>query len=142
MSCVLLLLVLPLSRLWAQGVCPRLTVPVQAIQVMDDDGGRPAEITPGEAGQWIDEANNVFAESGSWFDFDPRTDFTTLKSTLLNTMYDSEDVNWVEEISFGNEVAARFPGKLVVLFCHGPGCLRGRCRQVVSSSLAETQAKY
>lgn len=100
---------------------PLLTARIQAIQVSDDDGGRTARITTQQVKQWIDKANQIFANASVRLVYDPGSDFATLKSTLLNNMIGDTDANWTREVDFGNQVAARYSGKLVVFFRYGPG---------------------
>jgi len=99
-----------------------LVVRVQAIRVADDDGGRVCRITPPEVRLWVEKANEIYAVAGIRFRFDPEGgDFSELRSTILNNITGTGDPSWDQERNLGDEVAARFPGKLVVLFRHGPG---------------------
>jgi hypothetical protein len=101
---------------------PLMTVPVQAIRLSDDNGGRPTPVTRDQIKQWIDKANEIWAGASIRFLYDPDSDFTMLKSTLLNSMNrGTEDKNWDAERSAGNAVATQYPGKLVFLFRYGPG---------------------
>lgn len=101
---------------------PLLTVRVQAIQVSDDDGGRAANVTPDQVAQWVEFANRAFADARIRFEFHlDGSDWSVLKSTLLNNMTGTSDPAWVQEKAFGNEIAARHPGKLVLFCRHGPG---------------------
>ncbi len=99
---------------------PLLTARLQAIQVSDDDGKRAVRITPQQVKLWIDKANEIFAKASIRFLYDPDLDFATLDSTLLNNMTGDTDANWQREVDFGNRVAARYAGKIVVFFIHGP----------------------
>jgi hypothetical protein len=76
-----------------------------------------AAINAEEVAEWVWAANAIFAEAGIRFRYDPETDFTTADSTLLNTMTSEE----LSELgySFGDAVASRYPGRLVVFFRHG-----------------------
>ncbi|HEX7589254.1 MAG TPA: hypothetical protein VF478_13140 [Anaerolineae bacterium] len=100
---------------------PLLTARIQAIQIGDDDGGRAARITPQQFKRWVDKANEVFARASIRLLYDPGLDFTAFKRTLINDMTGNGDTNWVREVEAGNLVAAAYPGKLLVLFTHGPG---------------------
>ncbi len=99
---------------------PLLTVRLQAIQVSDDDGRRAVRITPQQVKLWVDKANEIFAKASVRFLYDLNSDFAPLHSTLLNDMTGDSDANWKREVDFGNQVAARYAGKLVVFFIHGP----------------------
>jgi hypothetical protein len=99
---------------------PLLTVRLQAIQVSDDDGKRTVRITPQQVKLWVDKANEIYAKASVRFLYDPDSDFAALKSTLLNDMTGDTDANWQREVDFGNQVAARYAGKLVMFFIHGP----------------------
>lgn len=99
---------------------PVITVPIQAILIVDDDGGRRTDITAAQVAAWVSKANEIYAWSGIQFIFSEQ-DFVTVKSTLLNNIAGVEDQNWVDEVAFGNQVAARYPDKLVVFFRWGPG---------------------
>lgn len=97
-------------------------VPLQAIRVADDDGGRRTMLTPAEVGLWVDYANTVFSTANISFSFDPNSnDFSDIHSTLLNNMTGVGDPNWSEARSYANAVAATYPGKLVVFCRWGPG---------------------
>ncbi len=99
---------------------PIISVPIQAIQVMDDDGGRLTPITAEEVTAWVSKTNEIYAWSGIQFTFSGQ-DLVTLRSTLLNNMAGDQDEKWLEEIAYGDQVAAQYPGKLVLFFRWGPG---------------------
>ncbi len=99
---------------------PLLTVRLQAIEVSDDDGTRTVKTSPQQVKLLVDQANKTFADASVRLLYDPDADFTTIKSTLLNKMTGDTDANWKREVDFGNQVAARYPGKLVVFFRYGP----------------------
>jgi hypothetical protein len=98
---------------------PLVTVRLQAVQVSDDDGQRPAHITPQQAKRWIDKANEIFAKASVRFIYDPAVDFATLNSTLLNGMAGDSDANWKREVAAANRAAAAYAGKLVLFFVYG-----------------------
>jgi hypothetical protein len=98
-----------------------LTVRLQAIQVSDDDGAHPVRLTPQQVKQWVDKANEIYAMASVRLDYDPQTDFASLKSTVLNGMAGDTDPDWKREVEAGNRVAATYSGKLVVFFIHGRG---------------------
>jgi len=93
---------------------PIIEVPILAIQVTDDEGGRDTKISALQAAAWISKANEIYTWSGIQFSF-------ALHSTLLNNINGVEDQNWFEEVAYTDQVAARYPGKLVVFFRWGPG---------------------
>jgi hypothetical protein len=99
---------------------PLLTVRLQAIQISDDDGRRQVRITPQQVKLWVDKANEIFAKASVRFIYDPKQDFATHNSTVLNDMSGDTDANWKREVDVGNRVAAGYAGKLVVFFIHGP----------------------
>jgi hypothetical protein len=99
---------------------PLITVPIQAVRVMDDDGGRITKINSEQIAAWVSRTNEIYAWSGIRFTFD-KQDFSLLQSTLLNNIAGVEDKNWFEEIAYANQVTARYPDKLVVIFRWGPG---------------------
>src|SRR5262249_17500140 len=47
------------------------TLRIRAVAVADDDGGRPANITPLEVAQWVDKANEIYGPAGIQFLFNP-----------------------------------------------------------------------
>ncbi len=97
----------------------KLRVRVQAVRVSDDDGSRPADVTPSEFRQWIDFTNNCFRDAGIEFVFDPDDgDFCELKSTVVNNL--TSDIH-SNERKAAMAAARRWPGKLVVILRHGPG---------------------
>ncbi|MGA2111159.1 MAG: hypothetical protein ABSG98_03280 [Anaerolineales bacterium] len=98
-----------------------LTVGLQAVAVSDDDGEHTAHITAKQVNQWDDQANKIFAKASVRFIYDPHLDFATLKSTVLNDMSGDSDANWLGEVDVANQVAAGYPGRVVVLFTYGPG---------------------
>ena len=101
---------------------PVLAMRVQAIQVADDDGRRPAKATPEQVRQWVDFANRAFAVASIQFEYSPEDgDWSVLRSTLINNMTGVQDPTWLEAKKLGDEIAARHPGKLVVFLRYGPG---------------------
>lgn len=108
-----------LFRAPSQGISLR----IQAIRVADDDGGRAADTTPEEFGEWVAFANMSFAPASIRFLYDPQTDFADVRSTLLNNLADPNDTfpDWRAQGMLGNEIADRYPGKVLVIMRHGPG---------------------
>lgn len=98
-----------------------LSVPVQALVVSDDDGGRRARATGEQFAQWIEFANSAFGEARIQFTFDPDKDLLELSDTVINDLVGAGAENWPAAKRRGNEIAARHPGRLVVFVRHGPG---------------------
>jgi hypothetical protein len=95
---------------------------IQAVKISDDDGRRAARITPAQVQEWVNFANRTFAAANVQFQFSPATgDFVELKSTLLNNLMGVEDPDWDAQKRAGNALAAKFRGKLLVVFRHGRG---------------------
>lgn len=86
-------------------------VPIQAILLRDDNGSNAAEIDGSQVIKWIVYANAVFAPGKIRFTFNPERDCETLNSTDLN----QRDLPWAKKDK-ANEIAARYPGKIVVFF--------------------------
>ena len=108
---------------------PLLTVHVQAIRVADDDGRRPANITPAEVREWVDFANQTYAPAKIRFAFGGgNDDFVTINDTALNEMDalsgGGDPVSKARAravMGATDEIAARYPGKMVVFFRYGQG---------------------
>ena len=100
-----------------------ITLRVQAIRLADDDGGRPADTSPAQFAEWVDFANVSFAPAGIAFAYDPATDFAEVRDTFLNNLADPNDSfpDWRAQGALGNEIAAQYPGKVLVIMRHGPG---------------------
>lgn len=106
----------------AQKAAAELHVPLQAIIVSDDDGQRPARVSAAQVTEWVDFANRAFNAAGVRFHFaGSQADCVTLRSTVINNMTGTGDANWREAKRLANDVAAQYPGRLVVFFRHGPG---------------------
>ena len=95
---------------------PLLTMEIAAVQASDDDGSRPAAITPEQFAEWVAAANQVFAPARIQFTFDPVADWTTVRSTAINSL---GTVN--PDLNAANAERARHPGKVVVFLRYGPG---------------------
>lgn len=119
-----LLLALGAPQLSAAGTLAEpITLRIQAVRVADDDGGRPADTSPAQFADWVDFANASFASAGIAFVYDPAVDFAEVRSTFLNNLADPNDAfpDWRAQGALGNEIAARYPGKVLVIMRHGPG---------------------
>ncbi|MBI2842264.1 MAG: hypothetical protein HYX78_02580 [Armatimonadetes bacterium] len=101
-------------------VPPMLELHVHCIRVSDDDGSRQANTTAAQFQQWVDFANATFAPAWIHFLYDQATDFTDIKSTLINNMTGTGDPNWNQEKAAGNQYAAAYPNKIVCFSRYGP----------------------
>ena len=99
----------------------RANVPVVAVRVSDDDGGRPAAIFPTQIKRWVDHGNQVYASAGIHFVYKTSDGMIERKSTLLNNPTGTGDRDWLQFKRAGNRLAAEHPGKLTLIFRHGPG---------------------
>ena len=99
----------------------RVDVPVVAVRVSDDDGGRPAAISPAQVKRWVDYGNRVYASAGIHFLYKTSDGMVERKSTLLNNPTGTGDRDWLQFKRAGNRLAAEHPGKLTLIFRHGPG---------------------
>jgi hypothetical protein len=99
---------------------PLLVAHLMAFALSDDDGGRATAVDAAHVRRLVGYANDIYRRAGIRFEFSPEAgDFQQLRDTRLNDL----DVNgdWARAERRGNEVAARFPDRLVVFFRHGPG---------------------
>jgi hypothetical protein len=102
------------------------SIHVQAVRVSDScPGVHAAGITPDQVAQWIDRANEVYRPARIRFEFDPDPvagDWMELNSTEVNALTSDlpGDRVWERGKAIGNEIAALYPRKIVVLFRHGP----------------------
>lgn len=95
-------------------------VPIRPILLADDAGTRRADTTPEHLAAWVRSANGIFERAGIGFSYDPGEEMVLVEDTLLNGMTWSEAPGFVERVLRANEVAARYPGELVVMFKKGP----------------------
>jgi hypothetical protein len=96
-------------------------VPVRAVVVSDEDGGRRARVTATQFARWVEFANHAFRDARVRFTFDGRADLDEIRCTTLNDTSGAGDPSWSTAKKLGNELADRFSGRLVVLVRHGPG---------------------
>ncbi len=98
------------------------SVRIQAIRLADNEGWRPANIDYSQFQAWVDRANVIFAKAGLRFEFDPETGgASTLNSTLPNSNDGPAGPHWPQVWATAREVAAQYPGRLVVFIRYGPG---------------------
>lgn len=98
-------------------------VRIHAVACSDDDGGRAVQITPTQVQQWIDRTNEVYARAGIRVEFDPATDYETLRDTELNSL-DGCSGHPNQALCDQRKAAAAawaqsYPCKIVVFFRHG-----------------------
>jgi hypothetical protein len=103
------------------------TLHVHAVRVTDSCAGqRPADIEPDQVRSWIEKVNSVYDVARVRFVFDPTPksgDWALLPSTEVNDL-SSEfpgDVGWERGKAIASELASHFPGKVLLVFRHGPG---------------------
>jgi hypothetical protein len=100
---------------------------IQAVQLTDDNGGAATAITRAQVKQWVDFANTVHASANITFLFDDSAaskDFITVASTAMNSVFVPPDLRfpippgdpWPEAARRANDLAARYPNKILVLF--------------------------
>jgi hypothetical protein len=99
---------------------PTLVVPLLALRVADDDGKRAARVGPEQVAAWVAYANQVFRPAGVQLLFE-RGAFRELRSTRINGLQGTGQVDWREVKRTADEVASFYPDRLVVFFRHGPG---------------------
>lgn len=97
-----------------------ITVPLRAFSVRDDGGGRNSSTTVGQIDRWLVEANRIYAPAHIRFEFNPNL-FEPLRSTLLNEVGEGNHPKRREQVARGNELAASYPGSVVLLFRFGAG---------------------
>jgi len=99
----------------------KANVPILAVRVSDDDGRRPAEISPTQLKRWVDRGNQIYATTGIHFLYKTSDGIRERKSTLLNNPTGTGDRDWLQFKQAGNRLAAENPGKLTLIFRHGRG---------------------
>ena len=110
-----------LAQTALKGAANRIDIPILAVRVSDDDGRRRTPITPIEIKRWVDHGNYIYAPSGIQFLYKTADGMVELKSTRLNNFNGNSDPDWQESRRAANRVAAEHPGKLTLIFRHGPG---------------------
>jgi hypothetical protein len=101
---------------------PLLVVPIQAVRVADDDGGREARVTPQQVANWVEFANHVYGPAGVRFEFEPNEGgFVLLRSSAINYINGTNQKNWAAMKAHADSISARYPGRLVIFFRWGPG---------------------
>ncbi|HEX7078647.1 MAG TPA: RICIN domain-containing protein [Candidatus Eisenbacteria bacterium] len=99
---------------------------VHAVRVSDScPGERAAAIDTAQVARWIGKANEVFRAARIRLEFDPtpgKADWAELPSTEVNDLVADlpGDETWERGKAIGDEIAARYPRKALLLFRHGP----------------------
>ncbi len=97
---------------------PNFQIPVYAIRASDNNGNRPADITPAQVQSWLDRANRVFEVAGIEFTYDGL--LHDLNNTNVNSVTGIRDPNWSNVKSTLDTIAATAQS-LVIAFRFGPG---------------------
>ncbi len=92
------------------------TTHIQALRVADDDGQNMANISPDEIIRLVNKANDIFAQAGIRILFDPQKDVDLVQSTVIANMLGKDDLHWQWEMDIADQIAAKYPGKLVIFF--------------------------
>lgn len=112
-----------MARGQATGGAPSTVMPLQVVQLSNDDGSRLARTTVAEMKTWVKFANKAFAPAGIRLEYrGDRADTVVLKNTTLNGI-DPRDWNgsFRESSVQAQAVAERYPGKLVIFSRWGAG---------------------
>ena len=83
--------------------------------------GRAYTVTPSQIHTLVDAANQAFAKAGLQFVFNEATDWEPMQDTALNSLNDDNSTWW----KYPNQIAARYPGKIVVFLRWGVGSTNG-----------------
>jgi len=110
-----------LAQAAPKGASNRIDVPIVAVRISDDDGRRQTAINPHQIKQWVDHGNVVYASTGIRFLYKTSDGMVERRSTLLNSPTGTGDRDWLEFRRSGNRLAAEHPGKMTMIFRHGPG---------------------
>jgi len=97
---------------------PNHEVPLVAYLAADDDGSRRTAVTAPQVGQWVDEANRVFAAAGVRFVYDGV--LTELRNTSVNGVTGDDYPAWTSVVATLNQLAAARRA-IVVVHRFGPG---------------------
>jgi len=96
-------------------------VPLRPLLLSNDDGTDAAVVSPEEIIQWVVAANEAFAPARIGFSYDPAAQIDTIRETLVNGLAGPDSPRWIDRVVRANELAARYPGELVVFFRAEPG---------------------
>jgi hypothetical protein len=109
---------------------PWYTVRVQSLQCCDNDGGRLCPISVEEVQTQVAVANRIYAKARVRFTWSPTRDSAVLRNTVINSLMPrTADTpkdqrargagTFDEGIRECRKIAARYPGKMLVLFRWG-----------------------
>jgi hypothetical protein len=90
---------------------------LQVIPLSNTDGTKAYNATPAQFAALIDRVNAIYSGTGIQFLFDEDTDWAPVNNTALNT--DGVDENGVDHRTLGNQLAAKYPGKILCLLRWG-----------------------
>lgn len=96
---------------------PNYEVPLAAYIAADTNGGRSPAVNAVQVGQWVDEANRVYAAAGIRFVYDGV--LTELRNTDLNNLTGDADPQFNAAITLLNNLAAQ-RRSIIVLHRFGP----------------------
>ena len=91
-------------------------VPLRPVLLSNDDGSGASVVSSEEIIEWVVAANEAFAPARIGFSYDPRVEIETIRDTLVNGLAGPGSPRWVDRVVRANELAARYPGEIVVFF--------------------------
>lgn len=91
------------------------SVHVQIVRISNDDGSEMANVSPDDVIKQIDFANEILAPASIRFVFDPQTDVDIVQSSEVANMLTGDHPDWQKGMEIGDQIAARYPGKITVL---------------------------
>jgi LGFP repeat len=100
---------------------PNYEVLIRGYRVTDSNGARPCNITVLQAGQWVDEANRIFAAAGVLFRYDNLLP-DLADDNINNLPADNAEAyaNWIPARDRLNQLATT-QGAVIMAYRHGPG---------------------
>lgn len=96
-------------------------IPLRPVLLSNDDGSSEASVMPEEIIDWVLAANETFAPARIGFSYDPTVEMDVIEDSLAAGLSGPDSAGWVERAVRANELAARYPGELVVFFRSDPG---------------------
>jgi len=102
-----------------------IQVPLKLIELADDDGRFQGVFSKKRIEQYVQFTNEVFKKASLEFVLDLKKEPPVrMRSTVLNRMMGIEDANWIQTKQLGNQIAAKYPGRIVIF----SGMARGVAR--------------
>ena len=99
-----------------------IQVPLKLIELSDDDGRFQGVFSKKRIEQYVQFTNEVFKKASLEFVLDLKKEPPVrMRSTVLNRMMGIEDANWIQTKQLGNQIAAKYPGRIVIFFRYGKG---------------------